>query len=286
MQSLEIAGLAVSVTHVLIVLAVGVALLTASFVGRSEGTAVGDIIWRMLLVGVVAARTAFVVQYFEIYQDNPLSMLDIRDGGFKPLFGVLAGLLVGAWSAMRRPRLRRPLAVAVSAGTLAWGLTTGALMLMHNQSRSLPAITFTTLGGSKITLRELSGEPMVVNLWASWCPPCRREMPILGRAQERYSDITFVFVNQGESARRIRAYLRHENLTLDHVLLDPSSQLGQWLGSRALPTTLFYNARGKLVSQHLGALSQATLLNNLKEFDRFAPDKPRSSHATTEPSTS
>src|SRR3546814_7473677 len=69
----------------------------------------------------------------------------------------------------------------------------------------------------------MTGEPMVVNLWATWCPPCRREMPVLAKAQEERGDVTFVFVNQGESESEIRDYLRESHLQLSNVLLDPFS---------------------------------------------------------------
>src|SRR3546814_14561413 len=66
--------------------------------------------------------------------------------------------------------------------------------------------------------------PMVLNLWATWCPPCRREMPVLEQAQGRYPGVVFVLVNQGEDRGTIHRYLDRAGLDLDHVLLDPHSQ--------------------------------------------------------------
>lgn len=270
MLTVDIAGLALPVSRVLMILAAIVAWTTAALVARRERKAVGDILWRMLWVGLLAARVAFVIQYFEAYREQPLSMLDIRDGGFNLWFGIAAALLVGSWSAARRPALRRPLVIAVSAGAITWGGATSALLWLNHQSRALPQIRFQTLNGGWTSLKALSGQPMVVNLWASWCPPCRREMPIMEKAQERYENVTFVFVNQGEPAPVIREYLRNMNLELENVLLDPARKLGHHIGSTLLPTTLFYNAKGVLVDTHLGMLSEATLRSSLAQFDKLS----------------
>lgn len=107
---------------------------------------------------------------------------------------------------------------------------------------------------------------MVVNLWATWCPPCRHEMPVLRDAQSRHSEVVFVFANQGESADAVRHYLDSERLRLDNVLLDSGMQTGQRAGSGALPTTLFYNAQGKLVNRHLGELSTESLAGYIESL--------------------
>ena len=112
-----------------------------------------------------------------------------------------------------------------------------------------------------------SGQPMVVNLWASWCPPCVREMPVLEQAQKDHPDITFVFVNQGEHPDAIRRFLNKQGLLLDNVLTDLNGNMGRITGSPAMPTTLFYDAQGRQLDSHLGELSSASLAHSLKRFD-------------------
>jgi thiol-disulfide isomerase/thioredoxin len=109
----------------------------------------------------------------------------------------------------------------------------------------------------------MSGKPLVLNLWASWCPPCRREMPVLAKAQAEHSDVTFVFANQGEGADAVKTYLAAQHLSLHNVVLDGTTVLACRTGSAGLPTTLFFNARGELVDRRMGELSPATLAQGL-----------------------
>ncbi len=111
------------------------------------------------------------------------------------------------------------------------------------------------------------GKVTVVNLWASWCPPCRREMPAFKQVQSTRSDVNIVFANQGEELSEIQKYLMDENLELDNMWRDPQMQLGQAVRSRGLPTTLFLDEQGRLVDVRAGELSAATLndkINKLK----------------------
>jgi thiol-disulfide isomerase/thioredoxin len=125
--------------------------------------------------------------------------------------------------------------------------------------------------GATLDLRRAArGRPLVVNLWASWCGPCRAEMPTLAAAQQREPGVGFLFVNQGESASAVRAYLVDQDLPLREVLLDSGSRLGAAVGSRGLPTTLFYDARGKRIGAHFGVLNAAALQSRLREM-RAAP---------------
>jgi thiol-disulfide isomerase/thioredoxin len=123
-----------------------------------------------------------------------------------------------------------------------------------------------------VQLASLAGKPVVINLWTSWCPPCRREMPVLRQAQISYPEIIFIFANQGETAATVRKYMASEHIALENVLLDTNGQIGSLTSSGALPTTLFYHAQGMLVERRLGELSAATLADRLKSL-RNAPSE-------------
>ena len=118
--------------------------------------------------------------------------------------------------------------------------------------------------GQKIRFADLRGKVVVVNLWATWCPPCRREMPVLDAARRREPGIRFVFVNQGEGAGEVARFLAGQRFDTRDVLLDGGGRLGALVGSRALPTTLFYGADGRLLGTHLGELSDASLAQALE----------------------
>lgn len=267
-QSLAIGPIGLSVERWLLILAVVLALLAGALMGARRRVTVSDSLTTALLIGVVGARLLFVAQYHQRY-DGLLAMLDIRDGGFAPLGGVIAAALYLAWRLWRSPRQRGPLAGAVLVGVISWGLTAGSLMLIDHQTSTLPEVPMATLDGAPVSLTglaERTSQPMVVNLWATWCPPCRREMPILERAQSEHGDIAFVFANQGENSTHVRRFIEDEALDLDNVWLDANLALGVQLGAQIMPTTLFYDADGRLIDSHIGELSRASLAPYLERL--------------------
>ena len=86
-------------------------------------------------------------------------------------------------------------------------------------------------------------------------------------AQAAHPKIAFVLVNQGESAATVAAYVERERLPLQAqsttIVLDPGSQVAARLGAAGMPTTLFYDAAGRLRTRHVGELSPATLADKL-----------------------
>ncbi|HEX2531188.1 MAG TPA: TlpA disulfide reductase family protein [Burkholderiaceae bacterium] len=236
-----------------------VALTVARRSGRKHQVDAEARVWVVLIAAGLAARIAFVSVYFDMYRSQPWSMLDVRDGGFMLSAGILTALTLAAWFAWRERAARKPLLHSASAGVLAWLLGTALATAFSPAPAELPRMVLTRLDGGSAPLEATAGKPMVINLWASWCPPCRHEMPVLRDAQISYPDITFVFVNQGEPAETVRTYLDSAHLLLDNVLLDPDRLFGERVGSRALPTTLFVDHRGMLVGRRVGELSAATL---------------------------
>src|SRR5690606_7145108 len=262
MLSVSVGPLALGMAQVLLIVSFLLALLVGWWTGRRSACNPEPQLFRLLLTGLLVARLAFVVRYFELYRESPWSMLDVRDGGFLALPGLLASLALGIWLVWRDARLRRPLGQGLLVGVLVWS---GGHLLHRALGRSgrVPSQTLVGLHVQPARLADYRGQPLVINLWATRCPPRRREMPVLAEAQQRENGVTFLFVNQGEGARTVGDYLTEHGLWLDNVLLDSGSRLGAQVGSGLLPTTLFYDAEGRQRGSHLGELSRATLAHGL-----------------------
>ena len=160
--------------------------------------------------------------------------------------------------------MQKPLRSALMVGTVVWAVGTVALSVRPDTGQALPALNLTSLEGRPINLAEFKGKPTVVNLWATWCPPCVREMPVLHQAQVDRPGVNFVFLNQGESTEKVGAWLQARNLPMRNVLMDANRQAAAAFKQRALPTTLFFDAKGRLVSTRIGELSAATLTERLQ----------------------
>ncbi|MGK5065763.1 redoxin family protein [Janthinobacterium sp. LB3P112] len=268
MLSLQIGPLALPTGLVLLFVSLCVAYGVAGWLRRYRQLPdAGPLVSDMLIAGLLAARLAFVLRWHEQYLAAPWSILNIRDGGFLASAGIAAALAIAAWRCRRAAMtlMRRPLAISVASGALAWGVLSAGISLAYDKPTALPAVALQAVDGAPVTLAALAGgKPLVVNLWASWCPPCRREMPVLAAAQQARADIVFVYANQREDAAVAGAFLDRSGVTLRNVVLDSEAALGKAAGSSALPTTLFYDAQGRLVDTHLGELSDASLASKLQ----------------------
>ena len=231
---------------------------------RKRGVDAGPALWRMTAWGFVAARAAFVLRHLDAYLDAPLGMLDIRDGGFVAFAGLLAAGAVGFEQLRRAPALRRPLVGAALAGVLVWGAASVAIHASQPSNTPLPELTLQRLDGSAVRLAGFKGKPVVLNVWATWCPPCRREMPAMAAAQAANADIVFVFANAGEQPGAVHAYLEAGGLKLPNVLLDRTLVLARAVGAAGYPTTLFYDRHGMLAARHMGEVSRAGLDEQMK----------------------
>jgi len=115
--------------------------------------------------------------------------------------------------------------------------------------------TLNNLDGTAVTLSDHLGQPIVINFWASWCAPCRIEMPELQALHDRYAadGLVILALNQRESADVAANFFIDEmGLTFTNPLLDSESEVATKYGLRNLPTTLFIDAEGQVTVIHRG----------------------------------
>lgn len=133
----------------------------------------------------------------------------------------------------------------------------GVLALLNQPSlpgepmaQALPAVTLPGASGAPVSLTELGGRPMVLNFWATWCPPCDEEMPALEalHRQQGREGVQVVTVNLQEAPEVVAGYLAARDLTLP-ALLDGAGELASELDVTYLPTTFFVDEEGVIRSR-------------------------------------
>jgi len=119
----------------------------------------------------------------------------------------------------------------------------------------LPDVTVRTLDGSDVSLGELSGQPLVVNLWFSSCVPCKKELPDFAQVHRDIGDeVRFVGLNLQDGPDRAERFAREAGVGYE-ILLDPDQQTSVALDIAIFPTTLFVDGSGRIVELHQGALT-------------------------------
>ncbi len=129
-----------------------------------------------------------------------------------------------------------------------------------------PDFSLATLDGEMVTLSDLRGRPVVLNFWATWCGPCRAEMPALEQVWQQYEQggVMVLGVDQGEQAGTVERFVREEVGTSFPILLDPDQKVGAAYQVRALPTTFFIGADGVIQEVRIGGpLSREMLLQSI-----------------------
>jgi len=111
--------------------------------------------------------------------------------------------------------------------------------------------TLSDLQGNPWHLRDLRGKVVLVNFWATWCPPCRKEMPDLQALYDKYKDQGFVVVSiSDEQAAKVQPFITERKITYP-VLLDPGRKVNDLFQVEGIPKSFVYDRAGKLVAQSI-----------------------------------
>ncbi len=172
----------------------------------------------------------------------------------------------------------RKLAIAIAAlmvfgflGLLVWGMLnkepitglSGVTMV----NRPAPDFTLTTLEGTRISLEDLRGKPVVINFWASWCPPCRIEAPLIERTWRAYKnrDLIFLGINIQDRKEDALNYIREFDITYPNGP-DPTGEISIDYGVSGLPVTFFISRKGEVVRRWVGAIETNVLISSIEEI--------------------
>lgn len=151
--------------------------------------------------------------------------------------------------------IRVSLVIAVfilAGGTLSCGSSSPSVPQIGDKA---PDFTLATMAGTKITLSELNGTPVMLNFWATWCGPCRSEMGYIeATAKESKGKIKIVAVNIGESAIKVQQFFGNNDVSFT-VALDGDRQVALRYGVQYIPTTFFIDREGIVVDIKVGAFS-------------------------------
>lgn len=142
-----------------------------------------------------------------------------------------------------------------------------------------PEIGLIDLSGERISLHAMRGQPVLLNFWASWCPPCRKEVPTLQEFYERYRDrVAVLGINWSEDPERVRAFLERYDVSYPN-LLDRQGKAFVTYRLTGVPTTFFLDEQGLIrgvwygpfVSPEEIAEGFARIAANFEPRERFSP---------------
>ena len=277
MDALRLGPFVISTERFVALLSLGLFVLVAELLARrlrDESAAslsnwASNTVWAVL----TGSRLAFVLTHLNVYLEHPLTVFYFWQGGFAPVWGVAAGALYSLWYLRKRDdvklngvklnRVVLPALVGVTVWAAGSVYTSGALATA--EAAVLPELTLESLYTPAIELSSFAGQPAVVNVWATWCGPCARELPMFAEVAET-SEVPFLFVDQLESRRTVATYLEQRALQPQYVLLDTQGKVGDIFRVKGTPTTLFFNSDGALQKRHVGEMSRAALGDYLGEL--------------------
>ena len=131
----------------------------------------------------------------------------------------------------------------------------GSVLRMHDKPRAIAALSFVDGKGRARTLADFRGKTVLLNLWATWCPPCREEMPSLDRLQKALGGPAFEVVAlsiDAEGAPIVERFYKELGIDALAIYVDPGLAAPSALKTPGLPTTLLIDAQGRELGRHAG----------------------------------
>lgn len=132
-----------------------------------------------------------------------------------------------------------------------------------NQTKNIPDFTVYDMDGNAVTLYESFGKPIVVNFWATWCPPCQSEMPHFDELYKKYGDrVEFMMIDmtdgERDTAESVKQFISDNGYSFP-VYLDKYMDAATGYGVDSIPTTVFFDSKGNVIEYKVGAISETQL---------------------------
>ncbi|MFN8481762.1 MAG: TlpA disulfide reductase family protein [Anaerolineae bacterium] len=171
-------------------------------------------------------------------------------------FVIVGALVVGLW-----------VGETVAARSKGGAVAAGDRPASVERDQLAPLFDLPTTTGQRMALADTAGEVVLVNFWATWCPPCREEMPVIEAAQQKYGPKGFkvVSVNVQEAPDPVAAYIRETGVTFP-ILLDQEGSVARAYRVQTLPRNFFIARDGRVVRIHPGELTSETIDRYLQEL--------------------
>jgi len=125
------------------------------------------------------------------------------------------------------------------------------------------AFTLTNLSEEKVSLSDFKGKKVFLNFWATWCPPCKSEMPYVNEIYKEAHDIEIITISSNESKKTVQEYVENNNYEF-LVLLDYNGKIARQYNAHAIPTSILIDEEGNIIDTHVGAMSKDELIKFMR----------------------